>query len=32
MSQGTKSQIDPLNRNNYTALTAMLTVGDVKKA
>ena len=32
MSQGTKSQIDPLNRNNYTAITAMLTVGDVERA
>ena len=31
MSQGTKSQIDPLNRNNYTAITAMLTVTDVQK-
>ena len=32
MSQATKSQIDPLNRNNYTAITAMLTVGDVGRA
>lgn len=32
MSQATKSQIDPLNRANYTAITAMLTVGDVEKA
>ena len=32
MSQGTKSQIDPLNRNNYTAITAMLTVADVERA
>ncbi|MCI0625828.1 MAG: VOC family protein [Acidobacteria bacterium] len=32
MSQATKSQIDPLNRNNYGAVTAMLTVTDVEKA
>ena len=32
MSQGTKSQIDPLNRNNYGAITAMLTVSNVAKA
>ncbi len=32
MSQATKSQIDPLNRNNYGAITAMLTVTDVEKA
>ena len=32
MSPATKSQIDPLNRNNYTAITAMLTVGDVGRA
>src|SRR5262245_34378367 len=31
MSQGAKSQIDPLNRNNYGAITAMLTVKDVEK-
>ncbi len=30
MSQATKSQIDPLNRKNYGAITAMLTVVDVK--
>ena len=32
MSQATKSQIDPLNRANYTAITSMLIVGDVEKA
>ena len=32
MSQATKSQIDPLNRNNYAAITAMLTVSDVGRA
>ena len=32
MSQTAKSQIDPLNRNNYTAISAMLTVTDVEKA
>ena len=32
MSQAAKSQIDPLNRKNYTAITAMLVVGDVNKA
>ena len=31
MSQATKSQIDPLNRKNYGAITAMLTVADVEK-
>ena len=31
MSQATKSQIDPLNRANYTAITAILTVKDVQK-
>ena len=31
MSQATKSQIDPLNRNNYGAISAMLTVVDVEK-
>jgi PhnB protein len=31
MSQVAKSQIDPLNRNNYSAITAMLTVRDVEK-
>ena len=31
MSQATKSQIDPLNRNNYSAISAMLTVVDVEK-
>ncbi len=32
MSQAAKSQIDPLNRNNYGAISAMLTVADVQKA
>jgi PhnB protein len=32
MSQTPKSQIDPLNRNNYSAITAMLIVTDVEKA
>ena len=32
MSQAPKSQIDPLNRSNYTAVSAMLTVTDVQKA
>jgi PhnB protein len=32
MSQTVKSQIDPLNRNNYTAISAMLMVTDVEKA
>lgn len=32
MSQATKSQIDPLNRNNYSAITTMLTVVDLEKA
>ena len=32
MSQATRSQIDPLNRNNYTAITTMLTVKDVGRA
>jgi hypothetical protein len=32
MSQATKSQIDPLNRSQYSAITTMLTVGDVEKA
>ena len=31
MSQATKSQIDPLNRNNYGAISTMLTVVDVEK-
>ena len=31
MAQATKSQIDPLNRSNYGAVTAALTVKDVKK-
>ena len=31
MSQATRSQIDPLNRNNYSAITAMLTVRHVQK-
>ena len=31
MSQAAKSQIDPLNRNNYGAISAMLTVMDVEK-
>ncbi len=32
MSQSAKSQIDPLNRNNYGAISAMLTVTDIEKA
>jgi PhnB protein len=32
MSPASKSQIDPLNRNNYTAVSAALTVTDVEKA
>lgn len=32
MSQAIKSQIDPLNRNNCGAITAMLTTVDVEKA
>ena len=32
MSPATKSQIDPLNRKNYGAITTMLTVVDVQKA
>jgi PhnB protein len=32
MSPVAKSQIDPLNRNNYSAITAALTVVDVQKA
>jgi PhnB protein len=32
VSQATRSQIDPLNRNNYTAITTMLTVKDVGRA
>jgi PhnB protein len=32
MSQATKSQIDPLNRKNYGAISAALTVTDVAKA
>src|SRR5206468_7071003 len=32
MSPATKSQIDPLNRKNYSAITTMLTVVDVQKA
>jgi PhnB protein len=31
MSQAVKSQIDPLNRNNCGAVTAMLTVADIEK-
>jgi len=31
MSQATKSQIDPLNRNNYGTISTMLTVVDVEK-
>ena len=31
MSQAAKSQIDPLNRKNYGAITAMLTVGTSKR-
>jgi PhnB protein len=32
MSQATKSQIDPLNRKNYGAISTVLTVVDVQKA
>jgi len=32
MSQVAKSQIDPLNRKNYGAISAALTVTDVEKA
>lgn len=32
MSQAARSQIDPLNRTNYSAISAMLTVTDVAKA
>ena len=32
MSQAAKSQVDPLNRKNYSAITAALTVTDVEKA
>jgi uncharacterized glyoxalase superfamily protein PhnB len=32
MSQATKSQIDPLNRNQYGTISAALTVTDVAKA
>jgi PhnB protein len=32
MSKATKSQIDPLNRENYGAISTMLTVVDVAKA
>ncbi len=32
MSQTTKNQIDPLNRKNYGAISAMLTVTDIEKA
>lgn len=32
MSQAAKSQIDPLNRNNYSAISPMLTVTDVAKS
>jgi PhnB protein len=32
VSKAAKSQIDPLNRNNYNAISAMLTVTDVEKA
>ena len=31
MSQAAKSHIDPLNRNNYGAISAVLTVTDVEK-
>jgi len=31
MSQAAKSQIDPLNRKNYGAISAMFTVTDVEK-
>jgi PhnB protein len=32
MSKAAKSQIDPLNRDNYSAVSAMLVVVDVAKA
>ena len=32
MSQAAKSQIDPINRKNYVAISPMLTVADIKKA
>jgi uncharacterized glyoxalase superfamily protein PhnB len=32
MSQAAKSQIDPLNRNNYAAISPMLAVADLEKA
>ncbi|HET8580767.1 MAG TPA: VOC family protein [Nitrospiraceae bacterium] len=32
MGQPAKSQIDPLNRKNYGAISAMLTVTDIEKA
>ena len=32
MSQAAKSQIDPLNRKNYAAISTMLVVGDVRSA
>jgi PhnB protein len=32
VSQAAKSKIDPLNRNQYSAISAMLTVTDVQKA
>jgi PhnB protein len=32
VSQASKSQIDPLNRNNYSAISAMFMVTDVEKA
>src|SRR4030095_12432238 len=31
MSQAAKSQIDPLNRKNYAAISPMLAVADVQK-
>ncbi len=31
MSEATKSRVDPLNRENYGAISAMLTVTDIEK-
>jgi catechol 2,3-dioxygenase-like lactoylglutathione lyase family enzyme len=32
MSQAAKSQIDPMNRKNYGAISPMLAVADIEKA
>ena len=32
MSQAAKSQIDPINRKNYGAISPMLVVADLEKA